>query len=298
MNKILTLCLASSALLAHEYGFLGYPFVDPDRPIHLAGRYRQIGRADFRTHHRGHLNYADAYGALFYTHFLNEDNSLSWGVGYDYLKLGWERNPRFREKNFNYAVASLGYVSTAVEKWRWIVNGGFSVDANNFDFGPSAVYHGMLWGRYNIAECCRVHVGVLGWYGVKNGYALPIIGFDWKFWHDWTLAAIFPLDFSLNYAFNDHWSLEAAYSGFGGPYKYPRRAHEGINGFHDPIFMTYSRGADLNLRYKFDHLFQINLGAGWNWGGWIFVEDENKNHGKYYHFESAPYAQGTVAFTF
>ena len=298
MRKILALSLLSSALLAHEYGFLGYYFVDPDRPIHVAGRYRQIDSADFRTHQRGHLNYADGYGALYYTHFLDEDNSLSWGVGYDYLKLGWEKNPRFKEEHFNYATASLGYVSTTLEKWRWIVNAGFSVDANTFNFGGTGVYHGMLWGRYHFASCCGVHVGMTGWYGIKNGYALPIFGFDWKLSTHWTLGTIFPLDFSLNYAFNENWSLEAAYSGFGGPYKYPRRASEGINGFHNPIFTVYSRGGDLNLRYKLDHLLQINLGVGWNFGGWIFIEDHENHHGKYYHFESAPYAQGTVSFTF
>lgn len=298
MKKIVAGCLLASSLCAAEYGFLDYYFVDPDRPIHFAGRYRQIGKADFETHRRGDVNYADGYASVFYTHFLDLDNSLSWGVGYDYLKFDWIKNPRFSQKHFNYATASLGYVSTTLEKWRWIVNAGLTVDANHFNFGQTAVYHGMLWGRYHFSECCGVHVGAMGWYGVKNGYALPIFGFDWKFWSNWTASAIFPINFSLNYAFDDNWSAEVAYSGFGGPYRYPRRADDGKGGFHDPIFEIYSRGVDLNLLYKYDHLLRVALGGGWNGGGWIFIKDHNNDHGKYFHYNSAFYAQATLAFTF
>lgn len=298
MRKIVALSLAATALSAHDYGFLEYYFVDCDHPIHVAGRYRTIGRAEFEKHKFGHLKYADGYAAAFYTHFLDEDNALSFGAGYDYLKMDWEKNPRFKEDVFNYATASIGLVSTTLERWRWIVNGGFSVDANHFDFGKSAVYHAMLWGRYHFGETCGVHVGALGYYGLKNGYALPIIGFDWRWGQHWRLATIFPVNFSIAYAFNDYWSLEAAYSGFGGPYRYPRRAHDGRNGFHDPIFSLYSSGLDLNLKYDYDHLLRFAIGGGWNFGGWVHIKNDNNRNGKYYHYNSAPYAQATIAFTF
>ncbi|MBS0616034.1 MAG: hypothetical protein JSR58_05730 [Verrucomicrobia bacterium] len=298
MRKILALSLAAAALSAHDYGFLEYYFVDCEHPIHIAGRYRQIGKAEFEKHSRGDLKYADGYATAFYTHFLDEDNALSFGAGYNYLKMDWDKNPRFREDVFNYAVASVGLISTTLERWRWIVNGGLSVDANHFDFGKSAVYHAMLWGRYHYGESTGVHIGALGYYGVKNGYALPIIGFDWRWGAHWKLAAIFPVNFSVAYGFNDYWSLEAAYSGFGGPYRYPRRAHDGRKGFHDPIFSIYSSGLDLNLRYDYDHLFRFAIGGGWNFGGWIHIKNSDNRHGKYYNFNSAPYAQATIAFTF
>lgn len=283
---------------SHEYGFLGYYFVDPEHPIHLAGRYRQLGPAEFEQHHRGHLNYADGYGAAFFTHFFNIDNSLTLGLGYDYMHLGWDKNPRFGQENFHYADISLGYVSTAIEKWRWIINAGATVEANTFDFGQTGVYHAMLWGRYAANAVLAWHAGFLGWYGIENGYALPIFGFEWKMSQNWKANVIFPLDFSLNYSFDDYWSLEAAYSGFGGPYRYPRRASDGRNGFHDPIFEIYSKGVDLNLLYKFDHLLLVAIGGGWNFGGWIYVKDHHNHRGKYFKYDSAPYAQATVAFTF
>jgi hypothetical protein len=298
MRKILLASLLTVAAAATEYGFLDYYFVDPDHPIHLAGRFRQVGEAKFEKHHRGHLNYADAYGMAFYTQFLDMDNSLSWGLGYDYMKIGWEKNPLFSQENFNYVVGSLGYVSTTLEKWRWIVNGGFSVEANHLDFGQTGVWHGMLWGRYSFNNSSGWHMGILGWYGILNGYALPIFGVDWKMTQNITLYAIFPVNFSMSFALSDFWSIDVAYSGFGGPYRYPHRANGGKNGFHDPIFEIYSNGVDVNLHYNYGHLFRLAIGGGWDFGGWLFIKDHHNHHGKYYSFESAPYAQATISFTF
>jgi hypothetical protein len=290
------LCVCSSA--AASYGFSDYYFADPDRHLHLEGAYRWINKADFEKKKHHHLQYQDASAALYYTQSLNDENHLIYELGYDFLRLGWKQNPRFSDSNFNYFVGSLGYVSTTLDRWKWIVNGGFSVNANRFNFGPTGVYHGMLWGRYHFADTYGIHVGVLGWYGVENGRAFPIFGFDWRFNEHWSANAIFPIDYSLNYAFDDSWSIEAAYASFGGPYKYPRRAEHGINSQKNPIFMVYSNGVDLALKYKFEHLLRASLGVGWNFGGWILIRNHENHHGKYYHFNSAPYAQGSVALTF
>jgi len=290
--------LSTAASFAAEYGFTDYHFIDPDRPWHVEGRYRFVGRADFEHHKHGHVNYSDADAGLYYTQFINDENSLTYELGYDLLRFDWKKNPRFHESSFNYLIASLGYVSTTLDRWRWIVNAGFSVDAFHLDFAKSAVGHAMLWGRYHFANCCGVHVGVLGWYGVENGHAWPIFGFDWRFNDSWSANAMFPCDYSLHYAFDDHWSLELGYSGFGGPYRYPRRAHDGRKGHHDPIFTVYSNGAELTFKYKFEHLLRASIGAGWDFGGWIFIKDQNNRHGKYFHYDSAPYAQANLELTF
>ena len=290
--------LSPAASYTYEYGFSDYHFIDPDRPWHVEGRTRYIAPARFENHHRGHVDNSDVDAAVYYTQFFNDENSLTYELGYDFFRFRWKKNPRFSQSNFSYLSASLGYVSTTLDRWRWIVNAGFSVDAARFDFAKSAVGHAMLWGRYHFAECCGVHVGMVGWYGVLNGHAWPIIGFDWKFCDKWSANAIFPVDYSLNYAFNENWSLEVAYSSFGGPYQYPRRAHEGRNGFGDPIFSVFSNGVELLAKYKFEHLLRVSLGGGWNFGGWIHIKDTNNHHGKYFHYNSAPYAQGNLELTF
>ncbi len=294
-RALLTLSMTG---LAAEYGFLDYHFIDPDRPWHVESRYRAVGKAQFKSHRRGNVNYSDADAAVFYTQFFNDENSLTYELGYDFLRFDWSKNTRFSETNFNYLIGSLGYVSTTLDRWRWIVNAGFSVDACRLNFAKSAAFHGMLWGRYHFADCCGVHVGILGWYGVLNGHAWPIFGFDWKFNDRWSTKAIFPWEYLLNYAFDDNWSLEAGYSTFGGPYRYPRRAHDGRKGFADPIFTVYSNGAELSLKYKFEHLLRASLGAGWDFGGWIYIKDHDNHRGKYFHYNSAPYAQGNLELTF
>jgi hypothetical protein len=290
--------LSPAAAYTYEYGFSDYHFVDPDRPWHVEGRYHWVAPAKFERHRKGHVDYSDVDSAFYFTQFFNDENSLTYEIGYDFLQFKWEKNPRFSQSNFNYLAASLGFVSTTLCNWRWIVNAGFSVDAVHLDMAKSGVGHAMLWGRYHFADCCGVHVGMLGWYGILNGHAWPIIGFDWKFNDSWSANAIFPIDYSLNYAFTENWSLEAAYSSIGGPYKYPRRARGGVEGFRDPIFSVHSNGLELMLKYKFEHLIRISVGGGWDFGGWIYIKDGQNHHGKYYHYESAPYAQGNLELTF
>ncbi len=294
----ITGCSLTSSLCAVTYGFSDYYFIDPQTSCHVEGRYRAIGSAEFKDHSYGKLNYADGNAAVFYNHSFNEDNAISFEVEYDYLKLDWDKNPRFKQTNFNYFVGSFGFISTEIEKWRWIMNTGFSVETNNFNFGQTAVYHGLLWGRYSFAEGAGLNVGAMGWYGVLNGYVLPVVGFDW-FWGDHLkFDIIFPINASITYSFDQNWALYLSYSGFGGPYKYPRRASDGIGAYHDPIFKVFSSGFDLNLNYAYNQVVRASIGGGWNFGGWILIKDHNSHHGNYYKYNSAPYAQGSLAFSF
>jgi hypothetical protein len=298
MKKYLFLVFLTLRLNSAPYGFSDYYFADPQRHWHVESAYRWVGESDFKKSKWHHLNYSDADAGFYYTQAVDDENTISYGIGYDFLRLKWNKNPRFSQSNFNYFVGSIGYVSTTLDRWRWIINAGFSVDAARFDFGPSGVYHAMLWGRYHASDFFGVHVGVLGWYGVENGRGFPVFGFDWKFNDHWSGKAVFPVDYSLAYSFDEGWSIEAAYASFGGPYKYPRRAHNGAPRFGDPIFMVYSNGVDLAVKYQFEHLLRASLGIGWNFGGWILIRNQENRHGKYYHFNSAPYAQGSLAFTF
>jgi hypothetical protein len=179
--SILASSLLATSLYAAPYGFSDYYFVDPDRHWHVEGSYKWIAPAEFEKHEYHHINYSDADFGLYLTQSFDDENSLTYQLGYDYLGLGWNKNPLFDQRNFNYLVGSLGFVSTTLDKWRWIINTGFSVDAARMDFGPSGVYHAMLWGRYHFIDHLGIHVGALGWYGVENGRGYPVFGFDWRF---------------------------------------------------------------------------------------------------------------------
>jgi|GEM_PF-934476 len=281
------------------YGFSDYTLGSDNRSWQIEGRYRALGKANFKNKRYSPFYYSDASAAFYYFQFLNEENSLIYEVGYDLLGLNWKKNPLFREKYFHYFIGSLGYRSVAIEKWKWVINAGFSVDATHFDLSRSGVGHGMLWGQYQICPGYHFHLGIFGWYGVLNGRATPIFGFDCQFNDQWRLCAVYPGNFSLCYSFLPHCSLEAAYSFFGGPYyRYPRRAREGNIGSRSPIFTLFSNGAEVNVKFQFEPFFYALLGAGWNFGGWILIKNSYNHHGKYYHYQSAPYLQGKVQATF
>lgn len=287
--------ICSSFSLITDYGF-----VDKEHLVHFDGEYREVSKAKFTTPtvKDSHQRYADAHGWVYLSHYLNENNALSGKVGYSYLKFDWPKNPRFRGDNYNFATSSLGWITTSLKNWRWIVSGAVSVDAETFNFGKTGVYYGVMWGRYRWKPNLGLHIGWYGYTGVKNGYILPIIGFDWHPSRVWHINAIFPVDASIRFCFAQHWSIYLQASAFGRPYRFPIRAHGGIGKFKNGIFEVFSTGVELNLKYQLDNSFSFIIGGGWNFGGWIVIKDSHNNHGKYFNFDGAPYAQGKLGFSF
>ena len=293
--------LAPLFLLTTSYELItDYRFVDKKHPVHFDGEFRDIGKAEFRTHpiQGTHATYQDAHAFLYYSHYLTPDNSLSWKVGYSYLEFDWKQNPRFTEDAYNFANASLGWVSTSLEDWRWILATGASVDATTFDFGESGVYYGLMWGRYSFSPNIGMHIGWAGYVGVENGYVVPIIGIDWQQGKRWHFNGIFPLNLSIEYQCNKYWSTSLEVATFGRPYRFPMRVHGGIGRFHNGIFEVYSKGLELDVKFNTGSCFWASFGGGWNFGGWILIKDHENHHGKYYKFDGAPYVQGKLAFSF
>lgn len=300
--------LSSLLLLTLSYELASYElvtdycFVDKKHPVHFDGEFRGVGKAKFYkgpNHIDGsHQNYQDAHAFLYYSHYLTPDNSLSWKVGYSFLDFNWKENPRFTENDYHFASASVGWVSTSVTDWRWIVSGGASVDATTWDMGQSGVYYGLMWGRYHMSDTIGMHIGWAGYVGVKNGYLFPILGIDWRTGPHWKFNAVFPLNISIEYLFNTNWSSELALAAFGRPYRFPMRVHGGIGKYENGIFEVYSKGLELDLKYKTGNWVQLSVGGGWNFGGWVVIKDHNDHSGAYYKYNGAPYAQGKVDFTF
>jgi hypothetical protein len=277
-----------------------YSFIDSKHPVHFDGEFRQIGKAKLRTHPvRGsHETYRDAHAFLYYSHALTPDNHLSWKVGYSFLEFDWSKNPRFRGKDYHFANASVGWVSTSIKDWRWILGTGVSVSATDVNFGETGVYYGLMWGRYAFSPTIGMHIGWAGYVGVKNGYMLPIVGIDWNVGKHWRFYGIFPLNLSIKYIFDANFSTTLAIASFGRPYRFPMRAHEGVGKFHNGIFEVYSKGVELDLNYQWGRSFMASIGGGWNFGGWILIKDHANHHGKYYKYDDAPYAQAKVTCTF
>lgn len=296
-----TLSLIPLFFLTTSYELItNYGFVDKKHPVHLDLEFRDVGKAKFRTHSvkGSHAGYADAHAFAYYSHYLTPNNTLSWKVGYSFLQFDWLKNPRFRGDDYHFASASVGYVSTSIKDWRWVLGTGVSVDATTFNFGQTGVYYGMMWGRYQFADNIGMHIGWAGYAGVKNGYMLPIIGIDWSVGSHWQFYGIFPVNLSIKYLFNKYWSAALEAATFGRPYRFPMRVHDGKGRYKNGIFEVYSKGLELDLIYRAGNAFHASAGLGWNFGGWILIKDHDNHHGKYYKYDSAPYAQGKITATF
>ena len=98
-----------TAINSFGYGLNDYDFLDPATPFHITGDYRYIGEAEVRRNKNGHFLYSDASAAFYYSQFLDPEDSLTWSVGYEYLKADWQHNPYFKDTEFNYCIGSLGF---------------------------------------------------------------------------------------------------------------------------------------------------------------------------------------------
>ena len=277
-----------------------YSFVSKKHPVHFDGEFRDVGPAKFYTHSvkGSHAKYQDAHAFLYYSHYLTPDNTLSWKVGYSFLDFDWPKNPRFKGDDYHFVNASLGWVSTSVQDWHWILATGVSVDAQSFNFGQTGVYYGLMWGRYHFSNTIGMHIGWAGYVGVKNGYLLPILGIDWRTGKHWKFNGIFPVNISIEYLFNNHWSTALQGATFGRPYRFPMRAHEGKDRYKNGIFEIYSPGLELDFKYQTAGRLYASVGGGWNFGGWILIKDHGNHHGKYFKYNGAPYVQGKLEFSF
>lgn len=293
MRKIFPFLLLSSTLFAADFYF-----AHPEHPWHLFAEYAQVGKADFRHSDApcSHVKYSEGAISLYYSKFINDQNFVTFELGNNTLYFDWDENPRFRGKRYNTAIASVAFVTTQ-ERWRWIFNPGATVDPSSFNFGNTGVYYGLVWGRYAYSQTLGFHIGAFGFYGIKNGYALPVLGIDWNFKPNWRLNLIFPLVSSLEYQITPNWVALLAIDTFGGPYRFPRRAHHGINGFENGIFDVFSSGVEAAVNYVRNRL-KIEVGAGWNFGGRIHIKNQHNQRGKSFHYKDAPYGQANLAFTF
>lgn len=295
-----TSVLFTSALFASDYTFLNPDmFVREKKVWHLEADFAKVGSAKITTGHGlGDTNYGEGNAAIYFSHFLNKENSLTWQVGANYLDLGWKENPVFNKNQYTYGITSVTWISHSVNRWRWVLNGGVAVDATTFNFGESAVWYTMLWGRYAQRENLGVNLGFFAYYGASNGYVLPILGIDWKIAPKWQLNAVFPIDASLTYHFIEHLKASIVATSLGGPYRFPRRVHDGVGKYDNGVFKVYSTVLEADLAFVQKQMIEIGVGGGWNFGGWIQVSEDDHHNKRYYDFDGAAYGRLYATLTF
>lgn len=280
--------MALAAGIAQADNF--YYFVDPQQLVYgeVQGVFVSPAKVTSSPAKGTHLQYSSAQASIYLSPIVVTNHSLTLELGYWLTNVHWPHNPRFKQSLNQIAVSSLAYVNTSWDKWRWIFRAGLTVDAQSFDPGKDGVGFGMITGRRAVTDHGGIHIGAYGYGGMHHGYALPIIGFDWRT-ERWLWVGVFPMEISATYFFTEHWCAKAEYTTFGGPYQYPYRIHKGIGKFRGGIYELFSTGLDLTLEYRWTDKIKARIGGGYNFGGWIEVMDRHGGDSKNFDFNPAPY---------
>ncbi len=266
-----------------------YCFIHKENRILIDGYFAPVVGADIdkRGFNGSDLNYTKGARAVFINTYPAENRALSFEFGYGYMRLNWDKNPSFIQKNFNDVIFSIGYITTAIEQWRWVVDPGVHANLDHFNMGSNAFYTGTIWERLAYSNPLGIHIGVVRQTGVKNIYLFPILGFDWYFHKQWKINAVFPLDFSLHYFFAKHWSSALSYRSFGGWYRSFHRVGKRENEPESKV-SVHANGVDIGI-YLNTHHFSAGLFGGTNFDGWIQIRNRHEDKPTYFHFDAAAY---------
>jgi len=245
--------------------------------------------------HKKNLHYnesqADISAVCYHDPEYNE--AVSVQLGYNITQLYWKNIPTFDQKTFGNVQVGVGFFTERLCGWAWQVYTSLNMDNKYPGLNNYTTYDLLLWGKYTWREDINVHVGFLGWTGLKIDKVLPILGFDWTFWDKWQLNAIFPINASLVYNFNDRLSATLA-----GRFLWNRHRIEKDAYLSEGIWEYRNTGLELGVNYLFRNSFMINAHAGYASGGYVNLSTKNYRHTKKYRFEGSPYAGGEASFSF
>lgn len=294
------LCCSSLAFSSYYAFFNPLTFVEERKIVHFEGDYGKSGGATVSKSgiNLEKMHYAEGDASFYFTGYIGDENSLTLQLGMNYIDLGWNNNPYFTKNQYPYGITSLTWISKGLAKWRWLFSSGVAVDTTSFNFGKTAVYYATVWGRYTQLENLGIHLGFFGYYGVSNGYVLPILGLDGWLSRNVQITAIFPMEVSLNLHMSPNWITSILCTPLGGPYRFPRKIQGGFDGYESGIFKIYSTVLEWDLRFEKGATLVLGIGGGWNFGGWIQLETYNKQNHLSYNIDGAPYARAFASFTF
>lgn len=256
-----------------------------------------LGKAKFTKKHRDH-------GHIQFDHFSAVADAVVWfndcdkegvnvGFGYEYTRLKVNPHFLFKRQHYDTALVNLTFFTHRLDDWRWVAFAQYNIDADKWDFTDYSTFDLLLWGRFDYCTTMGVHIGIYAETGMKADLVLPILGVDWRIGKSWKLNAVFPLNVSLIYNWNDKWAVALAARVFN------ERHRAGKEGLRNKAVWRYSNGGvELALRYEPNGKLQANIHAGYATGGKLKVASQHYHHKRHYRFDGSPYAgaEATVSF--
>lgn len=255
-----------------------------------------VAQSKHRNHnYKGHIEFnheeIDLDSVVYYDECYEEGVSL--GLAYERTFLHWNDNPFFHRKNYDTFSVALTYFTQRLQGWRWIAQGSFNIDAQQWQFSDYTNFNILLWGRYDYCQDLGLHVGFYAEAGMKLDRVWPIFGIDWRIQDHWTLNLIYPLNISLVYACDDSWSLALA----GRIFNERHRAGKS-GGFYQAVWRYQSLGGEIVLNNNWCQWLKSNIHIGYTFGGKLKVANRDDKHSHRFKFKSAPYVGGELTASF
>jgi hypothetical protein len=289
--KIVICLLLPLLLLGDEEASYGYWDI---HPLHIGGNILRIGKAPVDSNDNGHLYFRKNNAYLNLLVPINRHSYFFPRVEFNNFTLNWNKNEKFNETHFYYAQFGLTFYSTGLNDWRWILQGTYNLDLEHFS-QPSlyGLFSLLIWGKYTLHKKWHYHVGVLGTVGMEAAPVYPIIGIEWTPNKTWTFEAIFPITYSIQYKLNKNWRFSIK----GRPLKERFRV-----GSHEPqprsVFNYSSIGTEFNVQYERFLWLEIQLYAGYNFGGNFYIKNQFGRQAEYTEVGGAPYGGLSVDYGF
>lgn len=254
-------------------------------PISIFADSTHIAPAKFRhPHNHHHLTFSESRAVANYTHTLNDTNGLSFGTGYLGTKFHFSKHPKFKQRHFDNALFNIGGFTKEAENWFWDANLNVQMNTEHFSLSRYAFFTGLLHGQYRWHSNRNLHVGFIGYTGLRYSRMLPIIGFDYKMSQKWKFNAVFPLNVSAVYSINNHWSIET------GLRYFLTRQRLGKDENLRRGFVAYrGLGAEIGLNYRCNDHIYLNAHVGESLSSRMRVSNHNDHHRRHYKMGPAPY---------
>ncbi|HSX25434.1 MAG TPA: DUF6268 family outer membrane beta-barrel protein, partial [Chlamydiales bacterium] len=258
-------------------------------PLHVGGNLIYIGDADVTPRHTDktdgdlHFSKANAYAVMLVP--LSRTTYLFPRVEWNTFTMDWDKNPKFKKTQFYYFQFALTLYTIALEKWRWIARADYNLDQDHLShLGSYGLFSALLWGSYQFHRKWHYHVGALGYVGMQGDTVYPVIGFDYAPNKKWLFQAIFPMTYTIDYNYTEHWRFSLK----GRPLRERFRVGNQEPQAHS-IFNYSTIGAEFNAHYEILRRFEAEAFIGYNFGGSFYIKDRGGRNALYTDVSGAPY---------
>lgn len=291
MKRYLLLIFACS-LFAQEENASYWDF----HPLHAGGNAIAFGRADVTLKNGPEdgtllFNKGNAFIQLLVP--VSRTSYFFPRVEWNTFTMDWNKNPKFSQTHFHYLQFALAFLSTAVEKWRWVARADYNLDIKHFAHPAMyGLFSALLWGTHEVRKW-HIHVGALGYTGLEGEMVYPVVGVDYAPNKKWLFQAVFPITYSIEYALNPEWRLSLK----GRPLKERFRTGR-LEPQPRSVFSYTSVGAELNLHYEKFLRVEFEIYGGYNFGGDFYIKDREGHFPLYTTFGGAPYGGATLNYGF